>query len=76
MIISLAFDKMQQSFMFKIFESLLTSLLSRTSPEDPSTGPKLDPAQEEVPRPYITEAMEHSQKDTYHDCLPKDPTRS
>ena len=36
------------------------------------TGPKWDPAQGEVPRPdTITEAMEHSQKGTYHDCPPK-----
>ena len=35
-------------------------------------GPKWDPAQGEVPRPdTITEAMEHSQKGTYHDCPPK-----
>ena len=45
--------------------------------EGPVTGPKWDPAQGEVPRPdTITEAMEHSQKGTYHDCPLKDPTSS
>jgi hypothetical protein len=39
--------------------------------------PKWDPAQEEAPRPdTITEAMQHSQKGTYHDCPLKDPTSS
>jgi hypothetical protein len=43
----------------------------------PSTGPKWDPTQREVPRPdTITEAMEHSQKGTCHDCHLKDQTRS
>ena len=43
--------------------------------EGPVTGPKWDPAQGEVPKPdTITEAMEHSQKGTYHDCPLKDPT--
>jgi hypothetical protein len=38
--------------------------------EDPATGPKLDPAQEEAPRTdIITEAMKYSPKGTYHDCL-------
>jgi hypothetical protein len=42
--------------------------------EGPATGPKWDPAQGEVPRPdTITEAMEHSQKETYYDCLPEHP---
>jgi hypothetical protein len=41
----------------------------------PATGPELDPAQGEVPRSdTITEAMEHSQKDTYHDCTLEDLT--
>jgi len=40
-------------------------------------GPKWDPAQGEAPRPdTITETMGHSQKGTYHDCSPKDPTSS
>jgi hypothetical protein len=39
--------------------------------EGPTTGPKWDPAQGEVPRPHtITEAMERSQKGTYHDHTP------
>jgi hypothetical protein len=43
--------------------------------EGPGTGPKWDPVQGEVPRPEtITEAMECSQKGTYHDCPLKDPT--
>ena len=34
----------------------------------PETGPKWNPAQGEAPRPdTITEAMECSQKGTYHD---------
>jgi hypothetical protein len=41
------------------------------------TGPKWDPAQEEVPKSdTITEAMECSQKWTYHDYSLKDPTSS
>jgi hypothetical protein len=45
--------------------------------EGPATGPKRDPAQEEVSRPdTIIEAMEHSQTGIYHDCPPKDPTSS
>ena len=28
------------------------------------------------PDTIITDAMEHSQKGTYHDCPPKDPTNS
>jgi hypothetical protein len=45
--------------------------------ECPETSPKWDPAQGEVPRPNtFTEAMEYSQKGTYHDCPPKDPTSS
>jgi hypothetical protein len=45
--------------------------------EGPETGLKWDPAQGEVPRPdTITETIEHSQKGTYHDCPPKDPTSS
>jgi hypothetical protein len=41
------------------------------------TSPKWDPAQGEALRPdTITEAMEHSQKGTCHDCPPKDPTSS
>jgi hypothetical protein len=43
--------------------------------EGPVTGPKWDPGQGVFPRPdTITEAMECSQKVTYHDCSPKDPT--
>ena len=39
------------------------------------TGPKWYPAQGEVSRSdTITEAMESSQKGTYHDSPPKDPT--
>jgi hypothetical protein len=39
------------------------------------TGPKWGPIHWEVPRSNtITEAMECSQKGTYHDCPPKDPT--
>jgi hypothetical protein len=42
-----------------------------------ATGPKWGPAHGEVPRPdTITEASECSQKGTYHDCPPKDPTIS
>jgi hypothetical protein len=42
-----------------------------------SDSPKWDPAHREVPRPdTITEAMEHSLKGIYHDCLPKDPINS
>ena len=38
-------------------------------------GSKWDPAQEGALRPNtITEAMECSQKGTYHDCPLKDPT--
>jgi hypothetical protein len=45
--------------------------------EGPATGPKWDPAHGEVPRPdIVTEAMERSQKGIYHDCPPKDLTRS
>jgi hypothetical protein len=45
------------------------------SKEGPVTGIKWDPAQGEVPRPdTITEAMKCSHKETYYDCLPKDPT--
>jgi hypothetical protein len=41
------------------------------------TGPKWDLAKGEVARPdTITEAMEHSQKETYHDCTLEDPTSS
>jgi hypothetical protein len=40
-------------------------------------GTKWDPAQGEVLRPdTITEAMEYSQKGTYHDHTPEDPTSS
>ena len=43
--------------------------------EGPATGPKWNPGQGEVPWPdIITETMEDSQKGTYHDCPPKDPT--
>jgi len=43
--------------------------------EVPTTGPKWDPARGETPRSdTITEAMEQSQKGTYHDCPPKEPT--
>jgi hypothetical protein len=43
----------------------------------PVTDPKWDPAQGEAPRPdTITEAMEDSQKGTYHDYPLKDPTKS
>jgi hypothetical protein len=43
--------------------------------DHPATGPKWDPAEGEVPRPdTVTEAMECSQKGTYHDCTLKDPT--
>jgi hypothetical protein len=39
------------------------------------TDPKWDLAQGEIPRPdTIIEAMEHSQKWTYNDYPPKDPT--
>jgi hypothetical protein len=45
--------------------------------EGPATGPNWDPAQGEVPRPdTVNEAMEHSQKGTYHDRTPEDPTSS
>ena len=45
--------------------------------EGPVTGPKWDPDQGEGPRPdTITEAMESSQKGTYHDCPLKYPTSS
>jgi hypothetical protein len=45
--------------------------------EGPVTGPKWNPGQGEVLRPdTITEAMERSQKGTYHDCPPKDPRSS
>jgi hypothetical protein len=45
--------------------------------EGPETGPKWGPAQGEVPRHHtISEAMEHSQKGTYHDYPPKDWTSS
>jgi hypothetical protein len=41
------------------------------------TDPRWDPAQRVAPRPgTITEAMKHSQKGTYHDCPPEDPTSS
>jgi hypothetical protein len=41
-------------------------------PEGPETGPKWDPPQRKIPlSDRITEAMEHSQKGTYHDCLPE-----
>ena len=41
------------------------------------TGPQWDPAQGEAPRSdTITEAIECSQKGTYHDCPLKDPTSS
>jgi hypothetical protein len=40
--------------------------------EGPETGPKWDPPQRKIPlSDRITEAMEHSQKGTYHDCLPE-----
>jgi len=39
-------------------------------------GPKWAPVQGEAPRPDITEATGHSQKGTYRDCSPKDPTSS
>jgi hypothetical protein len=43
----------------------------------PETGPKCDPAQGEVPRPdTITEAMECSPNETYHDCPLEDSTSS
>ena len=43
----------------------------------PATGPKRNPALGEVPRPdTITEAMERSQKGTYHDCPLKESTSS
>ena len=36
------------------------------------TGPKREAAEVEVPRPdTISEAIEHSQKGTYHDCSPR-----
>jgi hypothetical protein len=42
-----------------------------------SDSPKMHTGQEEVSRPdTIMEAMEPSQKGTYHDCLLKDPTSS
>jgi len=45
--------------------------------EGPETGPKWDPAQGEAPRPdTITKVMEHSQKETYHDCPLKHSTIS
>jgi hypothetical protein len=45
--------------------------------EGPVTSPKWDPVQREALRPdTITEAMEHSQKGTCHDCPSKDPTSS
>jgi hypothetical protein len=45
--------------------------------EGPMRGPKWDPIQGEDPRPdSITEAMEGSQKGTYLDRPPKDPTSS
>jgi hypothetical protein len=41
------------------------------------TGPKWDQAQGDAPRPdTITEAMECSQNQTYHDCPSKGPTSS
>jgi hypothetical protein len=40
-------------------------------------GPKWNPVQGEVLRPdIVAEAVEHSQKGTYHDCPLKDPTRA
>jgi hypothetical protein len=43
--------------------------------EGPLTGPKWDPTQGKVPKPdTITEAIEHSQKETYHDFPSEDPT--
>jgi hypothetical protein len=45
--------------------------------ESSVTSPKWDPPYGEVPRSdTITEAMEHSQKGTYHDCPVKDSTSS
>ena len=39
------------------------------------TGTKWDADRWEAPRSdIITEAMEHSQKGTYHDCTLEDPT--
>jgi hypothetical protein len=41
------------------------------------TGPKRDPAQEEVPRPdTFPEGMELSEKGNYHDYPPKDPKKA
>jgi hypothetical protein len=41
------------------------------------TGPKKDPVQGEVSSPdTIIEVMEHSQKETYNNYPPKDPTSS
>jgi hypothetical protein len=40
-----------------------------------SNIPKVGSSSREVPRPdTVTEAMEHSQKETYYDCPLKDPT--
>jgi hypothetical protein len=45
--------------------------------EGPMIGPKWDAAQGEVPRPNtITEAMEHLQKESYHDYPSKCPKSS
>jgi hypothetical protein len=45
--------------------------------EGPATGPNWDPPQGEIPRPgTITEAMERSQKGTWHDHTPEDWTSS
>ena len=40
------------------------------------TGPKWDSVQGEVPRPdTIIEAMEHTQKETSHECPPEKPNK-
>ena len=45
--------------------------------KSPATGLTWDPAQGEDLMPAtITEAMEHSRKETYHDSLLEDPTKS
>jgi hypothetical protein len=48
------------------------SLKKRSS----SSSPRVGSSSREVPRPdTITEVMVCSQKGTYHDCPPKDPTK-
>ena len=66
------------TYIFSCLKELQGSKLRGTwVKQSPATGQRCNPALGEVQRPdTITEAMEHSQKRTYHDRIPEDPRSS